>query len=321
MSIQFHSSLSGQKHVAIIAPSACALQEADLERGLQVLRDLGWQVHNFYQHQASSQRFGGTDASRLQQLNDALDHPEVNIILALRGSYGLSRLLDKIDYQKIAQSQKLLVGHSDFNALQLAMLAKTGTASLCGPMLCNDFSREILSEFTQSHFLNAINNRQSEIVFSAENNPHIHVSGTLWGGNLAMVVHLLGTEYFPHIESGILFLEDVGEHPYRVERMLLQLHYAGVLAKQKAIVLGAFSAYRLAEHDHGYNFDEMLAYLRRTISTPIITGLPFGHIADKVSLMQGAHATLRSEQSSEQSSEQISEQSSEQNCVKLTMKY
>lgn len=295
MSIQFHSSWSGQTHVAIIAPSGCALSEEDVDRGLQVLRELGWNVHNFYHHQASCQRFGGTDEARLQQLNDALDHPEVNIILALRGSYGISRLLDKIDFNKIAKSQKLLVGHSDFNALQLAMLAKTGTASLCGPMICNDFTREPLSEFTQSQFLNVIKNRHSEINFSAENNPILEVNGTLWGGNLAMVVHLLGTEYFPHIEGGILFLEDVGEHPYRLERMLLQLHYAGVLAKQKAIVFGAFSAYRLSENDHGYNFEEMLAYLRRTISTPILTGLPFGHIENKASLMQGANATLVSD--------------------------
>ena len=80
--------------------------------------------------------------------------------------------------------------------------------------------------------------------------------------------------------------------------MLLQLHYAGVLAKQKAIVFGAFTSYQLAEHDHGYNFDEMLAYLRQTIATPILTGLPYGHIEDKVSLMQGANTTLSSHQGS-----------------------
>ena len=197
MNIQFHSPWSGQTHVAIVALSASALVEADIECGLQTLRNLGWKVDNYYHHAESCLRFGGTEESRLQQLNDALDNPDVDMIIALRGGYGLSRLLDKIDYEKIAKSKKLLVGYSDFTALQLAMLAKKGTASLCGPMLCSDFARHPLSELTQSHFLDLIAHRESEVVFSAENNPELEVDGTLWGGNLAMVVHLLGTEYFP----------------------------------------------------------------------------------------------------------------------------
>jgi len=89
-----------------------------------------------------------------------------------------------------------------------------------------------------------------------------------------------------------LFLEDIGEHPYRVERMLLQLHYAGVLKQQKAIVLGDFSGYRLASHDHGYDFAAMLTYLRSIVSVPVVTGLPFGHIRERCSLLVGAEAEL-----------------------------
>lgn len=292
MDITYHQPFSNKPKIGIIALSACALDKDDIQRAEQVLLTAGYQVHNYYQHQASCQRFGGTDQARLQQLNDALDNPEIELIIALRGSYGISRLLPFIDFQKIADSKKLLVGYSDFNALQLAMLTKTGTASLCGPMICNDFTRENLSQFTHDHFYQAIASRQHAIAFSAENNPAIETSGILWGGNLAMLVHLLGTEYFPQIQNGILFLEDIGEHPYRIERMLLQLHYAGVLEKQNAIVLGSFSGYKLAEHDHGYDFEAMLAYVRSVVTTPILTGLPFGHIEDKASLMQGAHTNL-----------------------------
>jgi muramoyltetrapeptide carboxypeptidase len=96
----------------------------------------------------------------------------------------------------------------------------------------------------------------------------------------------------PQVDGGILFLEDIGEHPYRIERMMLQLQYAGILERQRAIVLGDFSNYRLAEHDNGYDFDAMLAYLRTHVSAPILTGLPFGHIRDKVSLPVGAQAQL-----------------------------
>jgi muramoyltetrapeptide carboxypeptidase len=110
-----------------------------------------------------------------------------------------------------------------------------------------------------------------------------------------MIMSLLGTEYFPRSSGGILFLEDIAEHPYRVERMLLQLMQAGVLARQQAIVLGDFSGYRLAPADNGYDFDEMLAYLRATLPCPVLTGLEFGHIPRRVTIPFGAQGRLVSD--------------------------
>ncbi|HZV67571.1 MAG TPA: muramoyltetrapeptide carboxypeptidase, partial [Telluria sp.] len=129
----------------------------------------------------------------------------------------------------------------------------------------------------------------------AAGNPSLNVSGPIWGGNLAMLVSLLGTEYFARIDDGILFVEDINEHPYRVERMLLQLMQAGVLGRQKALVLGDFSAYRLSPADNGYDFDAMLAYLRRSLPIPVLTGLQFGHIPKRVTIPFGAQATLVSD--------------------------
>jgi muramoyltetrapeptide carboxypeptidase len=106
---------------------------------------------------------------------------------------------------------------------------------------------------------------------------------------------LIGTPYFTAIDGGILFLEDIAEHPYRVERMLLQLHYSGVLARQKALILGDFSGYRLTDYDNGYDFNAMLAYIRSISPIPILTGLPFGHIRDKVTLAVGSQADLASD--------------------------
>lgn len=292
MPISFPKTLPEHPCIAIVAPSGAALDDTNIEAGLQALRNAGFQVVNFYQHADRFERFGATDQARLEQFHAAIDDPEIDIVMGLRGSYGLSRILPSIDLKKIASSGKWLVGYSDFNALQLAMLAKTGTASLCGPMLCNDFTRDELRAFTQDQFLQAIHQRKTQLEFESDQSTEFNLEGTLWGGNLAMICHLLGTEYFPHIEGGILFIEDIAEHPYRVERMLLQLHMAGVLAKQKAIVLGNFSAYRLAPQDNGYDFAAMLKFLRSTIATPIITGLPFGHCDDKASLMQGSTARL-----------------------------
>jgi muramoyltetrapeptide carboxypeptidase len=281
--------------IAIVALSGCALDNDAVECGLQVLRERGFVIHNYYQHDQLFQRFGGTDTARLAQLNAAIDNPDVQIVMALRGSYGLSRLLNKIDYQRLSESGKYFVGYSDFNALQLALLAKTGASSFCGPMICDDFSRPELSVFTQDNFFDCITNRRHIIQFQFLDNPVVDVSGTLWGGNLAMLTHLLGTEYFPEISNGILFVEDIAEHPYRVERMMLQLHLSGVLNKQKAIVFGDFSAYKLASFDNGYHFDEMIKYLRDTLTVPVMTGLPFGHIKDKVTLVIGSEAHLVSD--------------------------
>jgi muramoyltetrapeptide carboxypeptidase len=110
-----------------------------------------------------------------------------------------------------------------------------------------------------------------------------------------MLTHLVGTPYMPQVDGGILFVEDVSEHPYRVERMLLQLLYSGVLARQKAVLLGDFSNYRLGDFDNGYDFDAMLTYFRTQSPVPVLTGLPFGHVRDKATLAVGCQATLRSD--------------------------
>ena len=109
-----------------------------------------------------------------------------------------------------------------------------------------------------------------------------------------MLVHLLGTPYFPEIDGGILFLEDVNEHPYRVERMLLQLLHAGVIGRQQAVLLGDFSGYKLGPMENGYDFDAMLAYVRQRLPVPVLTGLEFGHIRRRVTLPFGGHAHLTS---------------------------
>jgi len=109
---------------------------------------------------------------------------------------------------------------------------------------------------------------------------------------------LLGTPWMPAIKNGILFIEDVNEHPYRVERMLLQLSQAGILDRQRAIVLGDFSGYKLTDYDNGYDFTQMLSYMRERLSIPILQGLPFGHMKDKVTLPVGAHCVLDSSEDS-----------------------
>jgi muramoyltetrapeptide carboxypeptidase len=278
--------------VAIVAPGGYAPDEAALAHGIAELEAQGCRVKLYYDSAAKHQRFGGTDEARVAQIHAAADDPDVRVVMALRGGYGMSRILPVIDFRRIADSGKLFVGHSDITALHMGLLAQTCAISFAGPMVCDDLIRENPSDFTTHHLWECLANPTHTVVGHAEGNPPVDVSGMLWGGNLTMLVHLAGTPYFPKIAGGVLFLEDINEHPYRIERMLLQLLHAGVLERQHAILLGDFSGYRLTDYDNGYDFDTTLAYLREKVGVPILTGLPFGHIRDKVTLAVGSHAHL-----------------------------
>lgn len=280
--------------VAIVAPSGYAPNDHDVERAIARLEAWGCKVRNFYDATAKYQRFGGSDTARAAQLHAAAADPEVQVVLALRGGYGMSRLLPALELDTLAASGKLFVGHSDFTVLNMGLLAQTGAVSFSGPMVCIDFSREEPSEFTLRHFWQCVTAPTHTVQFEAKDNPSLHVSGKLWGGNLTMLTHLIGTPYLPTVDEGILFVEDVNEHPYRIERMLMQMFHAGLL-RQKAIILGDFSSYKLTDYDNGYDFDSMLEYLRLTLGVPILTGLPFGHTRDKVTLAVGSEARLQSD--------------------------
>lgn len=286
-------SLSGLG-VAIVAPAGYAPNGDAFVHALTKLKSYGCTVHNYYEPGSKFQRFGATDDVRLAQLVAAAENPDVQVVLSLRGGYGLSRLLPRIDFRKMAASGKLFVGQSDFTPFHIGLL-REGAISFAGPMICNDFSDEPPNEFTMQEFRNCLYGPEHAVNVQVAGNPQIDVAGTLWGGNLAMMTHLLGTPYMHVVDDGILFLEDIAEHPYRVERMLLQLLYAGVLARQKAIVLGDFSHYKLTDYDNGYDFDAMLAYLRQILPVPVLTGLPFGHTAVKTTLAVGAKAHLASD--------------------------
>lgn len=280
--------------VAIVAPSGYAPHRHEVEHAIARLQAAGCVVRDFSTAAEKHQRFGADDAARAAQLHAAAADPDVDIVLALRGGYGMSRILPLLDFAALGASGKLFVGHSDFTALQMGLLAQAGVCSFAGPMICSDFARPEPSEFTLRDFWQCVRGPDHAVYFAAPDNPPLDVSGVLWGGNLAMLTHLIGTPYMPHVEGGILFIEDINEHPYRIERMLLQMLHAGLL-HQHALLLGDFSGYRLTDYDNGYDFAAMLDYLRRTLGIPVLTGLPFGHVRDKATLAVGSQARLRSD--------------------------
>lgn len=278
--------------IAIVAPSGYAPRPELVERGIAALHAQGCVVRNFSDPDRKFQRFGATDDERIAQLYAAANAPDIDIVLALRGGYGLSRLLPSLDFAQLAASGKLFVGHSDFTVLQMGLLQQGGI-SFAGPMLCDDFVRDEPSMFTLADFWQCLTQPTHTVAGEGEGNPDCDVEGQLWGGNLAMLTHLAGSPWLPQIDGGILFVEDISEHPYRVERMMLQLLHVGVLQKQRAILFGDFSGYRLSDYDNGYDFAQMVDYLRARLQTPLLTGLPFGHVRDKATFAVGAQAHLR----------------------------
>ncbi|MBT2143413.1 MULTISPECIES: muramoyltetrapeptide carboxypeptidase [unclassified Rhodanobacter] len=284
--------------IRLIAPSGYPHDRAAMARGVARLREAGCELEGLEVLDRSEQRYAGSDAERAADLNALAMRDELpDIALAIRGGYGATRLLTQLHYDALRErldgSGTVLVGHSDFTALQLALHAKSGLCTFSGPMLGADFGAETLSEFTWRHFWDTVRAPSAQVEWTTTPGLELDVEGPLWGGNLAVLCSLIGTPYFPAIEGGILFVEDVGEPPFRIERMLYQLHLSGVLGRQRALLLGNFSQCRPSGYDNGYGLVDSFAQIRRASAMPVIDGLPTGHEPDKFTLPFGAPARLK----------------------------
>jgi muramoyltetrapeptide carboxypeptidase len=181
-------------------------------------------------------------------------------------------------------------------------LAKTGAITWSGPALGEDFGAEQTNDIMEACFDDLVSGQGegtgwrlssvSRAALSPRRSGVWAKDAVLWGGNLAVLTSMLGTPYFPQVKGGVLFLEDVGEHPYRIERMLTQLLHSGVLAQQKAIILGQFTSYKLTPHDQGFKLASVVNWLRSQLKIPVLTDLPFGHVPTKVCLPVGAKVSL-----------------------------
>ena len=287
------------KHIYIYSPSSAIRDKAVVRRGAARLRALGYDVELDEAVLAGHMRFAGDDATRLAAIHRAAGSG-ADVALITRGGYGLTRLLPGIRYKAVAKAIERgtqFVGLSDFTAFQTAVLAETGAITWAGPALGEDFGREGEPDDIMQACFEDLVSGQGEGTGWRVPKPEapgapLEISGTLWGGNLSVLTALVGSRWLPEVKGGILFLEDVHEHPYRVERMLTQLLYAGVLGRQKAVVLGHFTNYKPVPHDRGFRLATVVDWLRRQIKAPVFTNLPFGHVPTKVALPVGAKVHL-----------------------------
>jgi len=295
----------GPKHIYIYSPSGAVRDKAAFRRGVKRLESLGHTVELDADALSSHQRFAGDDATRVAAIHRACASG-ADVALISRGGYGLGRILPAIDYAQVERAIAgglKFVGLSDFTALQLAVLAKTGATTWAGPALAADFGvAPAPDDIMEACFDDLLTGHGEGTGWRMPATPKSAASrapddvylqkATLWGGNLAIVASLVGTPFLPAVKGGVLFLEDVNEHPYRVERMLTQLLLAGILGRQKAIVLGQFTDFRLTAHDKGFKLQSVVDWLRGQTDVPVLTGLPFGHVPTKVLLPVGAKVSL-----------------------------
>jgi muramoyltetrapeptide carboxypeptidase len=320
------------QHIYIYSPSSSVRDRAAFRRGVRRLEKLGYSVELDPAALTHYQRFAGTNEERLNAIGRAAASGADAVLIA-RGGYGLTRLLPRLPYKAIRQSVEngtRWVGLSDFTAFQLAVMAHApGTVTWAGPAVGEDFGADprtataeqpLPDDIMEDCFADLMQGigegagwrlptadkkalyKQTESNFS-EANYSINTgdkanflieNSVLWGGNLTMLLSMLGTPFFPKVENGILFLEEVGEHPYRIERMLTQLLHAGVLSRQRAVLLGQFTGYRsIKGYDRGFGMATVVQFLREQLpNVPVFTGLPFGHVPTKVVLPVGLPVDL-----------------------------
>ena len=276
------------------------------ELALERLACAGFKVDNSAITKRQYLRFAGTDSQRASDLQNiatgAIKAPK--LLLGVRGGYGAVRLLPMVDWATLGRIMKergtILAGFSDVTAIQCALLAKGEMSSLAAPMLYSEFGKNKPDQVSCRQFAEALTNPNLAIniqdaSLTSPNLPSIlatsepkTLTGTIWGGNLSVVSALAGSDYLPRIDGGIVFLEDVGEQAYRIERMLYDLYLAGVFKNQQAIVFGALSGSGEDSYDKRYDVATVIRQLHKLTGLPIYSGMRFGHIGQKYSFPLGA---------------------------------
>jgi muramoyltetrapeptide carboxypeptidase len=284
--------------IGLISPASAPTSQEKIDKGAEYLERLGYRIKLGKNIRAVRGFLAGTDEERAADVNEMFADKHVKAIIAVRGGYGTPRLLPLINYKLIKQNPKILVGYSDFTALQLAVFKKTGLVSFSGPMAGVEMSKGI-DPFTEEHFWKMITSAKK---IGEMHNPDLRplksmgkgkASGVLIGGNLSLITSIAGTPYLPSFKNSILFFEEIEEECYRFDRMMNQLALAGILKDTKGIVVGELTDIKPSDETKPYlTVDEILTDHLSPLSKPILTGLAYGHVARKFTMPVGVRAKM-----------------------------
>jgi muramoyltetrapeptide carboxypeptidase len=270
--------------IAVVAPSS-PFDAGDLAAGVQALR-ARYDVRHAPDILERRGYLAGDDARRLRELRGAIEDDAVAAIVAARGGYGATRLLSELPAALVAAHPKLLVGFSDVTALH-ALWARAGLGSIHGPMVAT-LGR--VGGVALERFVAAIEGAAPMRFTGLTTLATGRAAGRLIGGNLTVLAALLGTPYAPPLQDAVLLLEDVGERPYRVDRMLTTLIQAGWLSQVRAIALGAFTD--PAPASDGVTVEDVLRERLSGLGVPVVAGLRVGHIDDNHPIVLGARVAI-----------------------------
>lgn len=299
------SRLSPGSRVGLVAPAGPLLERDDLTRAQELCRALGYEPVLGRNAHSRHGYLAGTDDQRLADLNGVLQDRNIDAVWCIRGGYGALRLLDRVDYDAIARRPKAILGFSDITALLNAVTRVTGVVTYHGPV-----ARAPMSAFSRRHFQRVLTSTEvpgrldrlpspADVLVPQEHRIVTLVGGTaegpLAGGNLSLLHCLIGTPYFPILDQAILFLEDVGEDLYNVDRMLAHLRLVGALQKLAGIAVGRFTELDRASRDGAFGFDEVLATYFEPLGVPVAYGFPIGHIESQWTLPLGIRARLNAD--------------------------
>lgn len=284
--------------IGIVAPASAPTDQEVIETGAEYFERLGYHVKFGTNVRAMRGYLAGTDEQRAHDINAMFADASVKAIVAVRGGYGTPRLLDLLNYPLIKKNPKIVVGYSDITALQLAIYRKTGLVTFSGPMAGIEMARGI-DPFTEEHFWRMLTStKKAGVVHNPDDQPFTCVqkgktTGVLLGGNLSLICSITGTPYMPHFKHSILFLEEVEEDTYRFDRMLCQIHLAGILQNANGIVIGELTDVKPSDMTKPHlTTDEVVDDYFGTLAKPIVRGLVYGHVPRKLTMPIGITASM-----------------------------
>ena len=290
--------------IGIISPSSPVDDITKLDNSVVYFEKQGYRVETGASAAKKKGYLAGTDKDRVNDIHKMFMDKKIKMIICLRGGYGASRLLDKIDYDIIKNNPKIFCGYSDITVLQNAFLKKTGLVTFAGPMAAVDFSNEV-SRFTEENFWQTMTSNYPVIVKYPGKDKMKRFrngvsEGRLIGGNLSLFSSIIGLKYLPDPRGKILFLEEVGEVPYRIDRMLNQMRLYGYLNDVNGIILGGFTDCE----DTGSGGksltlnDVMRDYFVKGMSGPILYNLSHGHLKDNLTIPLGVKVRIKGDNKS-----------------------
>ncbi len=282
--------------IGLIAPASAAT-DAQYDRAVLNLEALGLKIKPGKHVRKKYGYLGGTDAERLADLHDMFKDDEVEAIWCVRGGYGCARLLPDINFKLIKQHPKMIIGYSDITALLVAIYQETGLVGCHGPLAFSEFT-----DYTLQHVKATIFQKNETHQFGLAATPIepldvIHpgtATGRLTGGNLSLLASMMGTPYQPKFKNHLVFIEDVGEKPYRIDRMLTQLLQGG-LGEAAGILLGTFADCKAPPNANSLTLSQTLHDRLGKLNIPVVYGLSFGHVDDQFTLPVGVLAELKAE--------------------------